>query len=89
MFANTTLPHMAINPDLLKLIADEGLLTVTQAAKLLGVTRGRVLEMIKTEQLAVKTSPLDRRLKLVRRQDVEALRRLDPVEPPPKPKQRK
>lgn len=84
-----TLPGMAINPDLLKLLEQEGLLTVTQAATLLKTSRIKIIELIKDGTLAVSTSPLDRRVRLVRREDVEAIRRVDPASPPQPPKTKK
>jgi excisionase family DNA binding protein len=57
---------------------------ISDAADLLGVTRFRVSKLVRDGVLAAYTSPLDRRSRLVRRADVEALRnRVEPVVIPP------
>jgi excisionase family DNA binding protein len=56
-------------------------LDVEQAAELLGVTRFTISRLIRAGELTTYVSPLNRRKKLLRREDVEALRQPVPVEP--------
>jgi excisionase family DNA binding protein len=57
------------------------LMTLTEAAEALGVSRFKVSRLIRDGTLQAFVSPLDRRQRLVRRSDVEALRdELVPVE---------
>jgi excisionase family DNA binding protein len=55
-------------------------LDVEQAAELLGVTRFTISRLIRAGELTAYVSPLNRRKKLLRRNDVEALRQPVPVE---------
>ncbi len=70
---------MSINPSLLKRLQTEGLITLSQAADLLGTTPVRIAALIKAGKLSGFVSPLDRRLKLVRQADVEALGEIQPM----------
>jgi excisionase family DNA binding protein len=57
------------------------LMTLTGAAEALGVSRFKMSRLIRDGQLQAFVSPLDRRQRLVRRVDVEALKRqFEPVE---------
>jgi excisionase family DNA binding protein len=56
-------------------------LDVEQAAELLGVTRFTISRLIRAGELPTYVSPLNRRKKLLRREDVEALRQPVPIEP--------
>lgn len=73
------MPGMSINPSLLKRLQTEGLITLSQAADLLGTTPVRIAALIKAGTLQGFVSPLDRRLKLVRQSDVEALGAIQPM----------
>jgi len=55
-------------------------LDVGQAAELLDVTRFTISRLIRAGELTAYVSPLNRRKKLLRREDVEALRQPVPVE---------
>lgn len=59
--------------------ADEEYVTIQQAAELLGVSRFRMARVIKDQQVPVFERALDKRVKWVRRADVQAL-----LEPRPK-----
>lgn len=52
--------------------------TVAQARELLGVTPRKMADMLKRGALASEENPFDRRGKLVKRADVEALRAKQP-----------
>jgi excisionase family DNA binding protein len=56
-------------------------LTVQEAAEVLGVTRFTVSRLVREGVLASYVSPLNRRQKLVKRDDIEALREPVPVKP--------
>ena len=57
------------------------LMTLTEAAESLGVSRFKISRLIRDGELRAFVSPLDRRQRLVRRTDVEALKQqLVPVE---------
>jgi excisionase family DNA binding protein len=56
-------------------------LDVEQAAELLGVTRFTISRLIRAGELTTYVSPLNRRKKLLRRDDVEALRQPVPIAP--------
>jgi len=56
-------------------------LDVEQAAELLGVTRFTISRLIRTGELTTYVSPLNRRKKLLRRDDVEALRQPVLIDP--------
>ncbi len=61
-------------------MADE-FLTLTAAAELIDVSRFKISRLIRDGDLQAFVSPLDRRQRLVRRRDVEALKQqLVPVE---------
>jgi hypothetical protein len=49
------------------------LLTLSEAAGLLGVSRMKMTRMVKTKVIATQNDPLDERVKLVKREDVLAL----------------
>jgi excisionase family DNA binding protein len=49
------------------------MLTLSEAARLLGVSRPKMTRMVSKGQLVAQTDPLDERAKLVRRSDVLAL----------------
>ena len=53
-------------------------LTIQEAAEALGVSRWRMWNLVKSGELEAITSPLDRRVKLVRREDVDRLARFVP-----------
>jgi excisionase family DNA binding protein len=55
-------------------MSSEEFLSAAEAAELLGVTRFTISRLIRSGELATYKSPLNRRKKLVRRADVEALR---------------
>lgn len=48
-------------------------LTATQARELLGVSKGKFTELVKSGVLTTRASELDRRVRLVKREDVERL----------------
>ena len=50
-------------------------ISVAEAREILGVSATRMAEMLKKGELAAEQNPLDRRGKLVKRADVEALAR--------------
>lgn len=50
-------------------------ISVAEAREILNVSPTRIAEMLKNGELAAETNPLDRRGKLVKRADVEALAR--------------
>lgn len=75
-----------INSDLLERLAKEGYLTLSQAAEELNTSRQKIRKLIDDGMLTVSTHPLDSRLKLVRRADVEAVKALKPAAPPHKKK---
>lgn len=49
------------------------LLTLSEAAELLGVSRMKMSRMVKTKVITTQNDPLDERVKLVKREDVLAL----------------
>jgi hypothetical protein len=49
------------------------LLTLSEAAELLGVSRMKMSRMVKTKVISTQNDPLDERVKLVKRDDVLAL----------------
>ena len=62
-------------------MATKDYLTMQEAAEVLGVTRFTISRLVRDGVLASYVSPLNRRQKLVKRADVEALREPVPVEP--------
>jgi excisionase family DNA binding protein len=59
----------------------ENFMTLTAAAEALDVSRFKISRLIRDGELKAFVSPLDRRQRLVRRSDVEALKqKLVPVE---------
>lgn len=50
-------------------------ISVAEAREILGVSATRMAEMLREGELTAETNPLDRRGKLVKRADVEALAR--------------
>lgn len=73
----TTLPFMAVNPEVLEHLRSEGLITLKMAAKHLRTSPQKIRELVRTGALVVFPHPLDRRLKLVRERDLAALLRVD------------
>jgi excisionase family DNA binding protein len=59
-------------------------MTLVEAAETLGVSRFKVSRLIRDGELRAFVSPLNRRQKLVRRDDVEVLRTPVPLEVEPK-----
>lgn len=53
--------------------------TLTEAAQLLGVSRWTVYRRVKEAGLTVYESPANRRVKLVKRNEIEALMRPRPI----------
>jgi excisionase family DNA binding protein len=53
-------------------------LTLQEAAEVLGVSRWRMWMLVKNGELEAITSPLDRRVKLVRQEDIDRLARYIP-----------
>jgi predicted HTH domain antitoxin len=49
------------------------LLTLSEAAELLGVSRMKMSRMVKTKVITTQNDPLDERVKLVKREDILAL----------------
>lgn len=49
------------------------LLTLSEAAELVGVSRMKMSRMVKTKVIMTQNDPLDERVKLVKREDVLAL----------------
>ena len=49
------------------------LLTLSEAAELLGVSRMKMSRMVKTKVVTTQNDPLDERVKLVKREDILAL----------------
>jgi len=52
----------------------EEFVTMTEAQEILGVSRFKVWQLVKEGKLEAFQSDLDRRQKLIRRQDLDALR---------------
>jgi hypothetical protein len=50
-------------------------ITVAEARDLLGVSKKKIAQMIEAGTLVAEENPLDKRSKIVKRVDVEALRR--------------
>ena len=65
-------------------IDPDEVLTVEEARKLLGFTKNKMALALKTGLLPFKPHPLDKRIKLIRRGDVEKLRALPHARPRPK-----
>jgi excisionase family DNA binding protein len=63
-------------------MATKNYLTMQEAADELGVTRFTISRLVRAGTLAAYASPLNRRQKLVKREDIEALREPVPLEPP-------
>lgn len=55
-------------------MAQSEYLTVAEAQELLGVTGRKMADLLKRSDLPSEVNPFDRRSKLVRRSDVEALK---------------
>jgi excisionase family DNA binding protein len=62
-------------------MATKDYLTMQEAADELGVTRFTISRLVRAGTLASYASPLNRRQKLVKREDVEALREPVPLNP--------
>lgn len=56
-------------------------LTLREAQEALGVSNYTIWRMVKEGRLAVHTTELDRRKKLVKREDVERLKKVRPAPP--------
>jgi hypothetical protein len=56
------------------MIGDISLITLSEAARLLEVSRAKMSVLVSSGALQTIDDPLDRRVKLVRREDVVALR---------------
>ncbi len=54
---------------------DSELMTVTEARRILGISANKMSALIGSGTLPYEQDPLDRRVKLVRRSDVEGLMR--------------
>jgi excisionase family DNA binding protein len=52
---------------------DEGYLTIQQAAELLGVSRFRMARLVRDQQLPIFERAVDKRVRWLRRADVQAL----------------
>ena len=50
------------------------MVTVRQAAEMLGVSRATIARMMRRGDLQAFRNPVDRRLRLIRREDIERLR---------------
>jgi excisionase family DNA binding protein len=59
----------------------DNFVTLRQAAKLLGISYVTVWRMVKAGRLQTYASPVNRRVKLVKRADLEALMQPQPIEP--------
>jgi excisionase family DNA binding protein len=53
---------------------EDNLITLSEAAKLLSVSRAKISRLVSNNALHTINDPLDQRVKLVRREDVLALR---------------
>jgi excisionase family DNA binding protein len=53
---------------------EDNLITLSEAAKLLSVSRAKISRLVSNNALQTIDDPLDQRVKLVRREDVLALR---------------
>ena len=53
---------------------EDNLITLSEAAKLLSVSRAKISRLVSNNALQTVNDPLDQRVKLVRREDVLALR---------------
>lgn len=51
----------------------ETLITTRKAREMLGVSRGKMTDMIEKGEILTYPNPLDKRVKLIRKSDVEAL----------------
>ena len=58
---------------------DDEYVTMTEAQEILGVSRFKIWQLVKEGRLQTFRSELDRRQKLIRRADLEALRRPRPT----------
>lgn len=56
-------------------------MTVTEARILLRVSKGKMAKLIREGDLPTEDDPLDERVKLVKRSDVEALMKRNPLRP--------
>jgi hypothetical protein len=54
-------------------MSGDDLLTTGQVQQLLGVSRRTMARLIATDELHTQPDPLDRRIKLIRRSEVDAL----------------
>lgn len=51
-----------------------GMLTLSEAANFLGISRKKMWSLVKNKQISALTSPLDRRKKLFKKSDLEKLK---------------
>lgn len=56
-------------------MAEDEMLTLTEARELLGVSKTTFAKLVREGTLSARPSRLDKRVKFVRRADVEALKR--------------
>ena len=56
-------------------------MTVTEARRLLRVSKGKMAKLIREGNLPNEDDPLDERVKLVKRSDAEALMKRNPLRP--------
>jgi hypothetical protein len=54
-------------------VAESEYMTATEARLLLGISKGKLAQLIRERVLVVEPTLLDKRAKLIRRADVEAL----------------
>lgn len=57
-------------------VASDEHMTLAEAAKYLGISKAKLSRMAKTEELKYVSSPLDRRFKLFRKTDLDAMKAL-------------
>ena len=66
---------MAVNKSLLEKMHAGGFITLTEAQELLGTTRPKMSDLIEARKLNPVINELDKRVKFVKRSEVEALLR--------------
>jgi excisionase family DNA binding protein len=59
----------------------EGFVTITEATRIMGVSRWTVYRLIADGKLPAYTSSMNRRVKLVKRSDLDVLMQPQPIEP--------
>ena len=60
---------------------DDEFVTMREAQQILGVSKFKMWQLVRDGELTAYQSSVDRRQKLVRRADLEALRRPEPIPP--------